>query len=404
MSDPVSNVEIEDVLSSIRRLVSTENRGQPAQEKGAQEAAPAEEDKLVLTPSFRIDSPRSDDDGGSQAQDIGDVSGAMNEDLEAEAQEDDEDPSRDDSWSSGGIDHEVVDEGRWADTDEADGTESWGDATDFEAAGHDEGEDDEEAGDDWFAQGDETDDESWETSEPEEDTHDVTEMAEAAQDDAGEARHDETLSEPAKIDTDTPQGDSLHATDDMSLELTETDGQDAGESADGLDELELAQPDQSDQDGPTPTDLETRIAEVEAAVAARDDQWEPDGESGDAYAGGPVSALPWVDHATVEPGGKPADEAEILSDPEPEPEPVSVEAEKPGEHPIGATPPPADGGRSGDEWYADDAILDEEALRDLVSNIVREELQGALGERITRNVRKLVRREIHRALMSQDFD
>jgi cell pole-organizing protein PopZ len=52
----------------------------------------------------------------------------------------------------------------------------------------------------------------------------------------------------------------------------------------------------------------------------------------------------------------------------------------------------------------DDAVLDEEALRDMVSEIVRQELQGALGERITRNVRKLVRREIHRALASQDMD
>ncbi len=48
--------------------------------------------------------------------------------------------------------------------------------------------------------------------------------------------------------------------------------------------------------------------------------------------------------------------------------------------------------------------LDEETLRDLVAEIVREELQGALGEKITRNVRKLVRREIHRALASQEID
>ena len=38
------------------------------------------------------------------------------------------------------------------------------------------------------------------------------------------------------------------------------------------------------------------------------------------------------------------------------------------------------------------------ALRELVAEIVREELQGGLGERITRNVRKLVRAEIQRAL------
>jgi len=52
----------------------------------------------------------------------------------------------------------------------------------------------------------------------------------------------------------------------------------------------------------------------------------------------------------------------------------------------------------------DDTILDEEMLRELVTDIVRQELQGALGERITRNVRKLVRREIHRALASHDLE
>jgi hypothetical protein len=51
-----------------------------------------------------------------------------------------------------------------------------------------------------------------------------------------------------------------------------------------------------------------------------------------------------------------------------------------------------------------DQILDEETLRNLVIEIVRQELQGTLGERITRNVRKLVRREIYRILASQDFD
>ena len=48
--------------------------------------------------------------------------------------------------------------------------------------------------------------------------------------------------------------------------------------------------------------------------------------------------------------------------------------------------------------------LDEEALRTLVAEIVRQELQGALGERITRNVRKLVRREIQRVMTTQDVD
>lgn len=50
------------------------------------------------------------------------------------------------------------------------------------------------------------------------------------------------------------------------------------------------------------------------------------------------------------------------------------------------------------------AILDEEALNEIVRNLIREELQGALGERITRNVRKLVRAEINRALAARAFD
>jgi len=54
-------------------------------------------------------------------------------------------------------------------------------------------------------------------------------------------------------------------------------------------------------------------------------------------------------------------------------------------------------------FLTSDDILDESALRDLVADIVRQELQGVLGERITRNVRKLVRREIHRALASQEL-
>jgi hypothetical protein len=43
-------------------------------------------------------------------------------------------------------------------------------------------------------------------------------------------------------------------------------------------------------------------------------------------------------------------------------------------------------------------ILDEEALRGIVNAIVREELQGELGDRIARNLRKLIRREIGQML------
>ncbi|MBN2630364.1 MAG: hypothetical protein JXR75_07475 [Rhodobacteraceae bacterium] len=48
--------------------------------------------------------------------------------------------------------------------------------------------------------------------------------------------------------------------------------------------------------------------------------------------------------------------------------------------------------------------FDEEVLRDLVRDLIREELAGTLGERITRNVRKLVRAEIARALALREFE
>jgi len=46
-------------------------------------------------------------------------------------------------------------------------------------------------------------------------------------------------------------------------------------------------------------------------------------------------------------------------------------------------------------------ILDEEALRSVVNTIVREELQGELGDRISRNLRKLIRREIGQIMLEQ---
>ena len=62
---------------------------------------------------------------------------------------------------------------------------------------------------------------------------------------------------------------------------------------------------------------------------------------------------------------------------------------------------PAPGGAEADP---EGAFLDEEALRDIVREMIRQELQGSLGERITRSVRKLVRAEINRAFASRDFE
>lgn len=48
-------------------------------------------------------------------------------------------------------------------------------------------------------------------------------------------------------------------------------------------------------------------------------------------------------------------------------------------------------------------LVDPDALRALVGDMIREELQGEMGERITRNVRKLVRREINRVITEQEM-
>lgn len=50
---------------------------------------------------------------------------------------------------------------------------------------------------------------------------------------------------------------------------------------------------------------------------------------------------------------------------------------------------------------AEAPILDEQSLRGLINGIVREELEGELGDRITRNLRKLIRQEIAKALKEQ---
>ena len=49
----------------------------------------------------------------------------------------------------------------------------------------------------------------------------------------------------------------------------------------------------------------------------------------------------------------------------------------------------------------DAPILDEQSLRGLINTIVREELEGELGDRINRNLRKLIRREIAQVLEEQ---
>jgi len=127
--------------------------------------------------------------------------------------------------------------------------------------------------------------------------------------------------------------------------------------------------------------LESTIAELEAAISEQDEEWEPDGsgfeEDAEAVLTAPIQSVSEGEKTAVD-----VEDAEIVED-------EDIDADDDEEDVL---------------FSDDDLIIDKDILREMVGEIVRQELQGALGERITRNVRKLVRREINRILAAQDFD
>ena len=141
-------------------------------------------------------------------------------------------------------------------------------------------------------------------------------------------------------------------------------------------------------DGPDFRRLEATIAELEAAVSASGSVFEPDGtESAPASNVTALYAKPSFLHA------RPAES--FLPPTAPSAPPASAAQKAP------ATDVLEDGDADDDELF--ETVIDEATLRILVAQIVREELQGQLGERITLQVRKLVRSEIAKALDSRDL-
>jgi cell pole-organizing protein PopZ len=134
--------------------------------------------------------------------------------------------------------------------------------------------------------------------------------------------------------------------------------------------------------------LTAKIAALGAAIGKSPQEWEPDGDEASDLSAHNTPSMAWEDDVELDAKGAPLrsaavdeiDDAQEVAQDETDKDPVAA----------------AFGG--------DDQLMDEEALRELVAEIVRTELQGALGERITRNVRKLVRREIHRALTAQELE
>ncbi|MEX3014510.1 hypothetical protein [Gymnodinialimonas hymeniacidonis] len=384
MSDPAKTPEeIEDVLASIRRLVSDHTPGpdgsmQPAEEDevAPAAAAPVSDDRLVLTPSFRVTEPddpwltvaeaeAEPEDEAATESSILDV--LAQDDAAAPEQATDADDSEwqpDDrlaQYDSVGPDEDggspdlhfeadavegsvevdaMLDEDGTSDADDVadlirlDG--STPEIADFES---------------------ETGDDNW-----------PSDGAEAA-----------LLTLVARRDNAAPEAEADVPHDGVSKVEEEVEASlEEGETA------EMVEPNSETTEQPVRSDAEVAEPEVVDVVEADEAETLAD------------EAAPVDEEAASTPifsRQRPFDEV-VEPELEPEPEPVeAVEAEDLGEEPSPFTFPDADEG-----------ILDEETLREIIVEVVREELQGVLGQRITRNVRKMVRREIRLALAAEDLD
>jgi hypothetical protein len=362
MSEPVTQAEIEDVLSSIRRLVSEDDRKWAARVTGSAEPAspePAEPrsekaaTRLVLTPALRVSEAKP------EAADPIDTAYAR--EVPPEVREVPPEVTDISASSIPGVE---------VDTDLASVAT---DETDAGVAGQ--------------------------AVEPAEETP-AEEARSPSDEDATDAGEDAPWKDP-------------WATLYQAAGVTGVEGfQDASDEVEAQSEASLSDAMLEETD---PADrvfaVVQKITELEAKVARSEEQWEPDGRSSDPYAGTTVETLQWQDHHDEDPASEETAE-EVVSWPESEATADTAEDAGPEFGPATETEH-ADPARGIAEeaitvetlgaLTEEDSYLDEDSLRELVAEIVREELQGALGERITRNVRKLVRREIHRALAAQDL-
>jgi len=169
--------------------------------------------------------------------------------------------------------------------------------------------------------------------------------------------------------------------------------------------------------------LEARIAELEAEVTRGPEEFEPDGSEPDAGRMPDRHAFESVVGRARRTSQQPDAEADAPD------EPVQAKAEDLLETPapkddaapaaevdVRVTAPEEDRAPAAEvdvqpaapgsptTTDGDEVLVDESTLRDMVADIIREEFQGALGERLTRNVRRLVRREIKQALSLKEFE
>lgn len=140
-------------------------------------------------------------------------------------------------------------------------------------------------------------------------------------------------------------------------------------------------------------------AQAEAAVEASDSQT----EAVEPASSGQAEEIPEDYVPDLLLADEPEDDDVTAAELEPESDPFRQPAPQAFHAPEAEAPkrPTTTGGAVG--AVEETALVDEDSLREIVSTLVREELRGELGERITRNVRRLIRREIHRALALQEL-
>lgn len=145
--------------------------------------------------------------------------------------------------------------------------------------------------------------------------------------------------------------------------------------------------------------LSAKIAALETAIGRISDGWDAEEREVDDFMSPEPLAMAWEDDVELDATGAPiaASQNEESTEATAMRDEAIVEAGSYVEEEA-AAPQDAAKGAAAEEY------LDEDMLREMVEEIVRKELQGVLGERITRNVRKLVRREIHRAMTAQDLE
>ncbi|MCA1336740.1 hypothetical protein [Pseudooceanicola marinus] len=446
MNDPVSNVQIEDVLASIRKLVSEEVRAQTQPEEARkgptafgrkgeaapEEKAPAAPEKLILAPHLRVADPEP---GSAPERDAETAIGTADDDLSdsfADAglsfapENDPEDPLAEEIEEAPFA--EVSDEAALRGFDDApvafDGS-SWvpaytGAQRDDDLTGNAAEDDvlgaqreDEEPEDD-VLEGTEDDDDEFDFDEmlaslnaDHARSTDFSDFGDGAAEALAAAAHvdaapvEDMADDPAKDDTAEDEAAEDARFDDLDAVLSRLDfdtdpapRHDRSGLRDDIEDAELVEGQgdnvRSFESLFRRNETVTPVAEPEP-VEAED---EPATEAPEGYrfvapdADDPTQDADFLDGNRTDP----LPEADFDAMPEHDAL-VGGAAQSPSEL---ADP------------YQDDAddgsvTVDEEALRELVSEILRQELQGALGERITRNVRKLVRREIQRALQSKDY-